>query len=76
MISKIVKVRHNRGNQDDSLGIPTEFKDGFRGVHFFECTPIKNGLLYRLINMSDSAEVVQTQALPQATNTQEGAGSE
>lgn len=69
MQSKIVKVRHNKGNRDDSLGIPTEFKEGFGGIHFFECTPTQNGLLYKPVNMSDAAEVVQTQAAPLATNT-------
>lgn len=69
MQSIVVKTRHNKVNQDDSLGIPTKFKAVFEGVQFFECTPSENGLLYRPVNMSDSASVVETRALPQATNT-------
>lgn len=66
--SKIVKLRYNRGNQDSSLGIPTEYKDALGDAQFFECELSHNVLMYRIVNMSGSAEVVDTKALPQASH--------
>lgn len=68
MQSKIVKRRYNQGNQDTSVCIPNDFLDHVGDSQFFECVPSKGGLLYRPLNMSGSAEVVETQALPQASH--------